>query len=121
MTERAVLFVDYQNAYMRARDAFHYPQADPHWMGQIDPVALGNYIIQGKDDRDRVLQQVRMYRDMPNPEYDVRGHRAARRQISAWERNSLVTVRTRPFRYPRNYPESRPQEKGIDVQIALDS
>ena len=120
MTKRVALFVDYQNVYMRARDAFHNPQADPHWMGQIDPVALGNYIIRSKDESDRVLHQVRMYRGMPNPEYDARGHRAARRQISAWERSSLVTVRTRPFRYPRNYPASRPQEKGIDVQIALD-
>ena len=105
---------------MRARDAFHNPQADPHWMGQIDPVALGDYIIQSKGDSDRALSQVRMYRGMPNPERDVRGYRAARRQVAAWERNSLVVVKTRPFRYPRNYPASRPQEKGIDVQIALD-
>ena len=120
MAERVALFVDYQNAYMRARDAFHNPREDPHWMGQIDPVALGNYIIESEGTGDRVLHQVRMYRGMPNPQYDARGYRAARRQVAAWERSPLVTVSTRPFRYPRNYPESRPQEKGIDVQIALD-
>lgn len=26
----------------------------------------------------------------------------------------------RPLRYPRDYPASKPKEKGIDVQIALD-
>ena len=120
MVERVVLFVDYQNVYMRARDAFHNPIADPHWMGQINPTALGRYVAGRAGQSERDLCEVRIYRGMPNNKRDPKGYRAARRQIAEWERQPLATVTTRPFRYPRNYPGSRPVEKGIDVQIALD-
>ena len=49
MADRVMLFIDYQNAYMRARDAFHNPRTDPHWMGQINPTALGRYITEQPD------------------------------------------------------------------------
>ena len=120
MVKRVVVFVDYQNVYRRARDAFHNHQADPHWMGQVIPSALGNHITAGVADPERALRQVRMYRGMPNPDLDPRGYSAARRQVSSSTREQSVRVITRPFRYPRVYPVSRPQEKGIDVQIALD-
>ena len=122
MAERVVIFVDYQNVYMRARDAFHNPSGNPHWMGQINPTALGRYLVSraGGSEGERDLHGVRIYRGMPSNGRDPKGYRAARRQIAEWERQPLVTVTTRPFRYPRNYPDARPVEKGIDVQIALD-
>lgn len=120
MVKRVALFVDYQNAYRRARDAFHSHITDPHWMGQINPSALGAYIVGNSDDPERVLNQVRIYRGMPNNEQDPKGYGSARRQIAAWRRNNSVSVTTRPLRYPRDYPASPPQEKGIDVQLALD-
>ena len=120
VAKRVVLFVDYQNVYMRARDAFHNPHADRHWMGQVNPTELGRYIVARTPSPERVLHGVRIYRGMPNNERDPKGYRAARRQIAAWGRQPLVTVTTRQLRYPRNYPDSRPEEKGIDVQIALD-
>ena len=120
MAIRTVLFIDYQNVYMRARDAFHNPQADPHWIGQINPTELGSYVVEHAGQPGRELNGVRIYRGIPRNDLDPKGYRAARRQISAWERQPLVTVTTKPFRYPRNYPDSRPQEKGVDVQLALD-
>ena len=120
MAMRVVVFVDYQNVYRRARDAYHNHGTDPHWMGQVNPAALGAHIA-GKDGgTERVSHQVRMYRGMPNSALDPKGYGAARRQIAAWECGASIAVITRPFRYPRNYPASPPQEKGIDVQLALD-
>jgi uncharacterized LabA/DUF88 family protein len=117
---RVVIFVDYQNVYRRARDAFHDHRTDPFWIGQVNPVSLGNLIVRLSGESNRSLQQVRMYRGMPNASKDQTGYAAARRQIADWERSPLVHVTSPPFRYPADYPSTRPQEKGIDVQIAVD-
>ena len=118
--QRVVIFVDYQNAYRRARDAFHNHATDPHWLGQVLPGALGAFIVGRRGNPERTLRQVRMYRGLPQSNRDQKGYGAALRQIAAWQRNPLIEVITRPFRYPRNYPIAPPQEKGIDVQLALD-
>lgn len=118
--KRVVVFVDHQNVYRRARDAFHDHRSDPRWMGQIDPNSLGSLIVELADDPQYELHQVRMYRGLPDSRKDRHGNRAANRQITEWRRDPLVTVTTRPLRYPRDYPTSPPQEKGIDVQLALD-
>ena len=120
MVKRVVLFVDYQNAYRRARDAFHDHNADPYWMGQFHPASLGALLAGRRNDPDRQLHQVRMYRGMPEAAMEKKAHSAARRQVSSWIRDPLVSATTRPLRYPRNYPTVRAQEKGIDVQLALD-
>ena len=120
MVKRVVLFVDYQNAYRRARDAFHNHNADPHWMGQFNPASLGKLLTERRNDPERLLQQVRMYRGMPDAAMEKTSHGAARRQSNSWSTDPLVSVTTRPLRYPGNYPAARAQEKGIDVQIALD-
>lgn len=41
-------------------------------------------------------------------------------QASMWERDPRVTAVRRMLRYPRNYPAAPPQEKGIDVALAVD-
>jgi len=61
-----------------------------------------------------------MYRGLPSSAKDPKGYGAARRQIAAWNKLPHVAVTARPLRYPRDYPASKPEEKGIDVQIALD-
>ena len=120
MARRVVLFVDYQNIYRRARGVFHDHETSPHWEGQVYPDALGRLIVRMGHDTDRVLHQVRVYRGLPDSTRDPKGYGAASRQIAAWRKQPLVEVATRPFRYPPDYPASRAQEKGIDVQMALD-
>ena len=73
-----------------------------------------------REAHGRRLHQVRMYRGLPDARKDRLGNRATLRQIAAWRCSDLVSVTTRPLRYPRDYPASPPQEKGIDVQLALD-
>jgi len=118
--KRVVVFVDYQNTYRSAREAFHDHRLDPHWLGQIDPAAFGLLLIRLGGDPARTLTQVRMYRGLPSNRHDPRGYAAARRQIAAWERQPQTHVTARSLRYPRAYPRERPEEKGIDVKIALD-
>ena len=123
MSARVVVFLDWQNVYNGAREMFCTRQA-PHWHGQADPVALAQHLA---DDSpfDRQLHQVRIYRGQPDGKLDPRGYAASRRQHANWQRSPLVNLVTRPLRYPQGWPVSsrigeRPQEKGIDVALALD-
>lgn len=123
-SRQAVVFIDYQNAYRGARRAFHDHLVDPHFYGQFQPVGLAKALVAGAND-ERVLAGVRLYRGLPSATRDPRGNAAAQRQIAAWRRDPLVTVVTHPIRYPDGWPNAslpgeRPQEKGIDVALALD-
>ena len=41
------------------------------------------------------------------------------RQCEAWERSGAVVV-PRTLRYPGDWPDSRAEQKGVDVQLAID-
>ena len=113
--------MDYQNAYRWARASFHNHRADPYWLGQFDPEKLGNEIVRTSSTRgQRILQQVRVYRGMPDGRRDSKGYAAARRQTVEWEKSPLVKVTSQPLRYPRDYPDSPAQEKGVDVRLGVD-
>lgn len=119
MAARVVVFVDYQNAYHRARELFHSPSAEPT-AGQIDPLRLAELLV-SRSPFERELAEVRVYRGQPDPTRQPRAYAANSKQIAAWERSSpKVKATTRPLRYPRNWPTDRAQEKGIDVALALD-
>lgn len=62
-----------------------------------------------------------MYTGRPSSDRDPRGYGANRRQWAYWEGRG-VHVSTRQLRYPRGYPGPglKPEEKGIDVQLAID-
>jgi NYN domain len=57
---------------------------------------------------------------MPHAVRQPRSQMAAERQIAAWSRDPRVTVLTRPLLYRRTRPPTKPQEKGIDVRLAVD-
>lgn len=74
---------------------------------------------------DRELQEVRVYRGLPSPNFDAKSYAASRRQSAGWERLGKVTAVSRPLRYPKGWPNShdpndKPGEKGIDVSLAID-
>jgi hypothetical protein len=123
MPDRVVVFLDYQNAYRGARRAFHAPVA-PHWCGQIDPMKLARHLT-ADSPFDRALTSVRIYRGHPDGTRDPRGYAANRRQLAQWATDPLVDLTVRPLRYPLRWPNcqlgERPQEKGIDVALALDA
>jgi NYN domain len=118
--ERVVVFIDGQNAYMGAREEFGQ-LVSPSRFGQADPLALGRLITRRRRRPSR-LAGVRVYRGLPDVSCQPQAHAAARRQVEAQiERGAgLVTVVTRPLRYPRGWPSAPAEEKGIDVSLAVD-
>ncbi|GAV38266.1 NYN domain-containing protein [Streptomyces acidiscabies] len=118
MSDRVVVFYDYQNTYMGARRLYH-----DHWegsnCGQFDPVALAQHLA-ADSPYQRHLHQVRIYRGQPDATRQPGSYAASRRQHAAWQREPLVHLSTRPLRYPQGWPRERPQEKGIDVQLTMD-
>jgi uncharacterized LabA/DUF88 family protein len=113
--ERIAVFIDYQNVYRRAREAFGLETAS-HIEGQINPARLG-LALKGMGVGDRELNAVRIYRGMPSTKHDARGYTAAQRQVALWEQHQVVRAITRPLNYG---DPAQPKEKGIDVLIALD-
>lgn len=113
---RVALFIDYQNVYRRALAAFHGDRghgAD----GQISPRELGEVLCQRAQlPGSRLLSEVRLYTGIPSQRRDRQGYAARRRQIAEWRRQGII-VSQRPLRYR---PGEQPQEKGIDVKLAID-
>jgi uncharacterized LabA/DUF88 family protein len=119
VAQRVVVFLDYQNVYHRARDAFCSPDASAS-QGQVDPLALG-HLLAGRLPGGR-LAGVRVYRGRPSRRRDPRSYAAYRRQTAkqASRGGGLVTVISRDLRYPPEWPRRAAQEKGIDVALAVD-
>lgn len=125
MTEpplRVVVFIDYMNVFNDARGAFHsrpFLASD----GQIGPMELGRVLASRQTyggSRDRACHEVRVYRGRPDPRKEPQTNAAHMRQCRAWE-SAGARVITRPLRYPRNWQRGdKVEEKGIDVQIAID-
>ena len=114
--QRLVLFIDYQNTYRRARSVF-FPNPQSGRDGHLKPMALGQLIASrgGPGGASYALSAVRVYSGRPNPNIDMRTFSAHRRQSQAWELSG-ATVIERELRYLYG----RPQEKGIDVALAVD-
>ncbi len=118
MAARVVLFLDYQNVYMGARETFP-PQDSPKRFGQVDPIRLGELIVRKRATAGELVQ-VRVYRGLPDRMREPRTYAAVLRQSTVWGHSPKVEVFTRRLRYPTNWPLSPPKEKGIDVALAID-
>lgn len=115
--KRVAVFFDYQNTYEGARRAF-FPVGAPWTDGSFNPLALANELVMASAN-DAALDQVRIYRGRPEATKQPGSYAANRRQCAAWEKSGC-TVFTRTLRYPGNWPQEKAQEKGIDVQLAID-
>ncbi|GII75480.1 hypothetical protein Sru01_04620 [Sphaerisporangium rufum] len=124
MADRTILFLDYQNVYKGARSCFYPQLSPPHTFGQVDPVRLGRLLVD-RSPYPRELTEVRIYRGKPAATRDIKGYSACTRQIAMWQVDPRVEVIARTLRYPAGWPDScqigeKPQEKGIDVALAID-
>lgn len=117
--QRVIVYLDYQNVYHRARDAFCLRDAAAR-EGQVDPLALG-HLLAGRVSGS-CLAGVRLYRGRPSERRDPRSYAAFRRQTAKQvsRGDGLVTVVARDLRYPHDWPRRAAQEKGIDVALAVD-
>lgn len=116
-TDRVAVFIDYQNAYSSARRAYFHGR-DPSPRGQFDPLTLANHLAEDSPF-DRALHRVRIYRGRPEVTKEPRAYAANRRQVARWQRAGCEVV-SRVLRYPRDWPDEKAVEKGIDVQLAID-
>jgi hypothetical protein len=121
---RVIVFIDAQNAYHGIRRAFFDDTSDPNYVGNFQPLALGHLLASRAttsfSGAARVLKEVRIYRGLPDSRKDGKGYAVSSRQFGSWGSDPLVHVFTRPLRYPRGWPAQRPEEKGIDVRLAID-
>ncbi len=123
MVNRVAVFMDAQNVYRGARDCFAMRQGPPQ-AGQFSPLRFARLLCDRKNSYQpsstvRTLTQVRIYTGRPDSSKAPRTYAAHMRQCAAWERAG-ATVISRALRYPRDWPERRAEEKGIDVQLAID-
>lgn len=129
---RVMVLIDGQNLYKGCRELFQHPHCHPHLLAQH---------LAGPRANTRVA--TRFYTGRPSPNID--GERVKARNLDrrlAGMRSNRVTVQTRQLRYHWDWghrqhlprakmgaseqlvmlgPWQRPQEKGIDVLIALDA
>lgn len=117
---RVAVFMDWQNVYNAARRAFGW-EAWPNEYGNFSPFKLARILAAGNErGRNGTLVRVEVHRGIPSSAKDSRGFGANRRQAAAWTKESeLVVPKLRPLRYPRDWPDSPPEEKGVDVDLAL--
>jgi uncharacterized LabA/DUF88 family protein len=118
---RVAVFIDWQNCYHCAREAFH-AEDDPSRYGNVRPKAFSQMLLEKGDSRDQLVH-IGVYRGEPDPRKDKQTHAAHMRQRQAWqdECGDLLRPRTRPLRYLPGRPFSDAEEKGIDVQLAIDA
>jgi len=112
------VFMDWQNVYRAARDAFELRQAPPE-RGNFNPLALAQYLAAGnKRGEAGRLVRVEIHRGLPPPNTNPKGHGAADRQRKAWEalNPEIMSVKLRPVRV--NPETGEEEEKGIDVALA---
>lgn len=117
---RVGVFIDYQNCYNEARRAFHDPDNDPGEYGHFSPRGLADLMV--AMEKGRVLSYAGVYVGFPNPRLQPKSASARNKQIAVWGK-SAVTVVARPLRYPQGWPNvpEKPQEKGVDVKLAIDA
>lgn len=118
MSNRVMIFIDYQNIATTGYECFPKAAALRRFT-HIDPTRLAELIVRRRRFPSELVG-IRVYRGRPEPHRQPGLAAASDAQADAWLRDPRVTVVRRPLRYPRDFPTGRPQEKGIDVALAVD-
>lgn len=122
MPRNTIVFIDYENAYQRARTVFHGDDPGPDERnGHFSPRALGDRICAVYNERHPLedplmLTEVRVYRGEPtnqNPQWQS----TVRAQFDVW-RTAGATVCRIPLSYNRE--NDRWEEKGIDMLLGIE-
>lgn len=122
--DRCAVLIDYMNAYEGAMRAVGADRSNPGTEGQFDPLEVARLLQarrQKRTGRCQSLVFVGVYRGMPAPRRNPERAAQASRQVERWKTaadrtGAPLVVRTRPL----SYRYGRPQEKGVDVMLAVD-
>jgi uncharacterized LabA/DUF88 family protein len=115
------VFMDWQNVYEAAREAFDLRQEPPE-RGNFNPLRVAQYLAAGnKRGKDGKLVRLEIHRGLPDASFNSKGHGAADRQRQAWlALDPVVSVHLRPVKlYDNGDGTKREEEKGIDVALAV--
>jgi uncharacterized LabA/DUF88 family protein len=115
---RVSVFVDWQNTYKTARDAFGLTSTDGQ-AGNVSPHLLCRALARARlqEQGIGVLERGRIYTGRASQVHDKKTYAANRRQFAAW---TAADDRIEVIARTLDYKLGRPREKGIDVQLAID-
>lgn len=116
MPERVAVFLDFQNVHLTGHGL--YGGGREPYRCVPDPARLAD-LIATRRKRASEATAVRVYRGRPDPNHQPVPAAANDAQASQWERDTRVRVVRRQLNY-RDWPNRPPQEKGIDVALAVD-
>jgi len=111
---RVVAFVDGQNLFNAAKQAFGYDYPN------YDVLKLAQLVCEQRSTEDNIWSLVKLhfYTGMPSPTKDAPRNRFWESKLAAMGRNKEL-VQT--FSRPLVYRQGTIHEKGIDVRLALDA
>ncbi len=119
---RLAVVVDYQNIHLTARDLYA-PVGLPAEKVLIHPLQFAERLLQvrARKQGDRLQKQAELvrviaFRGSPGSREQPYLYRITQAQKAEWTRDPRVRVDYRTLRYHKDKP---PQEKGVDVLIAL--
>jgi uncharacterized LabA/DUF88 family protein len=116
MPEHVAVMVDYQNVHLTGHEL--YGRGRPLYEAVPNPSRLADVIAAKRNPASEVTA-IQVYRGYPHPVLQPIPAAANDAQAAAWSRDERVTIKRRPLNY-RGWPDLAPQEKGIDVQLAID-
>jgi uncharacterized LabA/DUF88 family protein len=117
MAEQVALFLDYQNVHLVGHGLFE-AYATPPYRSIPDPTKIAG-VIEKRRSRLSEITSIGVYRGRPDPNHQPMPASANDAQAAEWSRDPRVQVVRRQLNY-RGWPGNPPQEKGIDVAIAVD-
>ncbi len=116
MPEDVAVFLDFQNVHLTGH--YLFGAGSEPYRSVPSPVRLAN-LIAARRRRASVAAAVNVYRGRPDPHRQPTLTVANDAQADWWTRDPRVQVIRRQLKY-RGWPHVPPQEKGIDVQLAVD-
>lgn len=117
----AHMFVDYQNLHMSAHEQFARFH-EPVYQSLVHPAKFADRVAAvwaSESGETLVVDEIHVFRGLPDPRKQGTLNSKVSRHHSTWKRDGRVQIHTRPLRYPREWPDEKAQEKGIDVMLAL--
>ena len=122
MARRAIVYIDYENAYRHAREFFHNDEpGHDRTNGHFKPRALAEalceeYARKFPAREPLEITSVKVFRGRPVQRYEPEAASAWNRQAKAWKEDD-VSLMCADLHYDER--GSRPREKGIDILLAL--
>lgn len=117
------LFIDYQNLHHSAHESFCGYSGDIRDC-LIHPSKFAVELLKKRTnstgEEGVSIAAIHVYRGIANPRKEPRLSSAASKQHATWHSyDDRVQVHTRGLRYPRDWPDDRAEEKGVDVMLAV--